>query len=253
MELTGKTVLVTGASRGIGAAIARQAARDGARVIAHYGSHAAGAQEALHGVPDHMHHLLSVDLSVPGAATELWERAIEWAGRIDVVVLNAALNVETPFDGDEAIWDDGWDATMRVNVLEPARLVRLGLAHFLAHDGGIFIGLSSWSAQRGSAISTLPAYAASKAALKSVLQTVARNYAAKHVYSYILAPGIVKTRMADLAAAQRGGEEAVRMALEMRELVPPEEIGELVSWLATGRVRHLTGATIDINGASYIR
>jgi NAD(P)-dependent dehydrogenase (short-subunit alcohol dehydrogenase family) len=251
--LTDKTVLVTGASRGIGAAIVSAVGAAGAYVICHYGSHVEGAEAAVADIPEERRLLLPMDLSVPGSARRLWADAVAWRGRVDVIVLNAAVNIETPFEGSDAEWDAGWDTTMQVNVLEPASLVKEGLGHFVENGGGVFIGLSSWSAQRGSAIASLPAYAASKAAVKSLMQTVARNYGPQGVLAYVLAPGIVKTRMADLAAATRGGEEAVRAGLVLNELVPPEELGDLVTFLATGRMKHLTGATLDVNGASYIR
>lgn len=253
MDLEGKTVLVTGASKGIGAAIANAVGQYGAHVIAHFGSDRDGAEKALASIPQDRVHYVQADLSAPGSAAVLWEKALEWRGRIDSVVLNAAVNIETPFDGSMEQWDVGWEETLRVNVLEPSLLIKLALPHFQANGGGSFIGLSSWSGQRGSAIATLPAYAASKSALKAVLQTIARNYATDGIYAYIIAPGIVHTRMVDLAAQMRGGLEGVRAGLTMKEMVPPEELGELVAWLCAGKVRHLTGATIDVNGASYVR
>ena len=113
--------------------------------------------------------------------------------------------------------------------------------------------MSSWSGQRGSAIPELSAYAASKAAVKAVTQTIAQNYAKQGILAYVISPGIVKTRMAEAAAIQRGGEDKLKGALVLGELVPPSDIGDLVVFLASGRSRHLTGATIDINGASYVR
>jgi NAD(P)-dependent dehydrogenase (short-subunit alcohol dehydrogenase family) len=89
--------------------------------------------------------------------------------------------------------------------------------------------------------------------VKALTQTVASSYAKQGIYAYIISPGIVKTRMADLAAVVRGGEEKMKAALAMGELVPPSEVGELAVFLASGKCRHLTGATIDINGASYVR
>ena len=89
--------------------------------------------------------------------------------------------------------------------------------------------------------------------MKAVTQTVAQSYAKQNIQAYTIAPGIVKTRMSEQAAVLRGGEEKMKAALAMGELVPPQEIGELVAFLASGNARHLTGATFDINGASYIR
>ena len=169
------------------------------------------------------------------------------------MVSNAGINIETAFEGDDQQWDRGWQETFQVNVFEAANVMKEAVNHFLAQGGGIVISLSSWSGQKGSALPTLPAYAASKAAVKALTQTVASSYAKQGIYAYIISPGIVKTRMADLAAVVRGGEEKMKAALAMGELVPPSEVGELAVFLASGKCRHLTGATIDINGASYVR
>jgi NAD(P)-dependent dehydrogenase (short-subunit alcohol dehydrogenase family) len=253
IDLTGKRILVTGASRGIGAAIAKSLGEAGAHVIAHYGTFAEGAKEALQGVPDNRKTFVSADLSIPGAGREIWQKAIAAVESIDVLVNNAGVNIETAFEGDDAQWDRGWQETFQVNVFEAANVVKEAVNHFLTRGGGIVISLSSWSGQKGSALPTLPAYAASKAAVKALTQTVASSYAKQGIYAYIISPGIVKTRMADLAAVVRGGEEKMKAALAMGELVPPSEVGELAVFLASGKCRHLTGATIDINGASYVR
>ena len=247
------TALVTGASRGIGAEAARSLAADGADVIAHYGSHQEGAAESVATLPDERKLLLRADLAEPGAARALWRDSVAWRGRVDVVVVNAAIAPETAFEGTDEDWDAGWDATLRVNVLEPVSLIREAVNHFRGHGGGIVITLSSWSAQQGSAIPSLPAYAASKAAVKAVTQTVARAYAADGVLAYVVAPGIVRTRMSEISATSRGGIEAVNAFLAMGEMVPAEEIGEVIAFLASGKCRHLSGATIDVNGASYVR
>jgi len=252
-SLVGKTILITGASRGIGAAVARATGAAGANVIAHYGSYREGAVEALRDVPNDRRFLVSGDLSEPNSARRLWNESLAWRERIDVVVLNAAVNVETPFESSDEQWDAGWDSTLRVNVLATAALLKESVNHFVGIGGGVVIGLSSWSAQQGSRIPELTAYAASKAAVKAMVQTVARNYAAMGVLGYVIAPGVVKTRMADHAALTYGGEAALKSGLVLGELVPPEELAELVVFLSSGRNRHLTGATFDVNGASYIR
>ncbi len=113
---------------------------------------------------------------------------------------------------------------MRVNVLEPASLMREALRHFRAAGGGTLVTLSSWAAQRGSAIPRLTGYAASKAAIKNLAQTIALNYARDGVLAYVVAPGIVRTRMSEISAAARGGIEAVNAMLTLGEMVPPEEV-----------------------------
>jgi len=251
--LAGKTVLVTGASRGIGAATAKALAADGAAVIAHYRTYREGADEAVSSLPETRKLVLCADFADAGAARSLWARAVTWQGRVDVVVANAAIMPETPIDGPDELWDEGWRSAMQVNVLEPASLMREAIRHFLTVGGGILITLSSWAAQRGSAIPQLSAYAASKAAVKAVTQTVARNHAAEGILAFVVAPGIVDTRMSAISATVRGGEEGVRAALAMGEKVPPDDVARLIAYLATGACRHLTGATLDVNGASYIR
>ena len=252
-DLTGRTVLVTGASKGIGRATASALGDAGANVIAHYGSDEHGAREAVSGIEVERQLVLQADLAEPGATGRLWDEAVAWQGHIDVLVNNAAILIETPLDDSDDAWADKWSRTWDVNVRAAADLVRESVRHFRARGGGVLIGLSSWAAQRGSGNPDLLAYAASKGAVKALVHTIARNHAKEGVLAYVIAPGVVRTQMSVDAAVRVGGEEHVTASLAMGEWVPPSEIGELVVFLATGRQRHLSGATFDVNGASYIR
>ena len=251
--LDGKVVLLTGASGGIGSVTAAALGAGGASLVAHYGRNREGAEAAVAALPEERRLLVQADLAQPGAARGLFAEALAWHGRVDVVVVNAATLLETPIDGSDEVWDENWDATLRVNVLEPVSLMREAVRHFLDVGGGTIIALSSWAAQRGSAIASLSAYAASKAAVRNVAQTIARNYAKDGILVYVVAPGIVHTPMSEISAVARGGIDAVNAVLAMGEMVPPDEVAELIAFLATGRSRHLSGATIDVNGATYIR
>ena len=252
-DLAGRTVLVTGASRGIGAITARVLGEQGASVIAHYGTSREGAEEAVSGIAAERRTLIGADLSVAGSARSLWGEAIAWKGAVDVLVVNAATMPTTAFDGSDADWDAGWQAALQVNVVEPASLIREAVRHFLSRGAGTLVTLSSWAAQRGSALPHLAAYASSKAAIANLTQTVARTHAADGILAHVVAPGIVRTRLAEASAAARGGVDQVNAALAMGEMVPPREVAELIAFLASGRCRHLTGATIDLNGASNVR
>ena len=252
-ELDGRVVLLTGASGGIGSVTAATLGARGAALVVHYGGNREGAEAAVAALPEERRLLVQADLMRPGAARALFAEALAWRGRVDVVVVNAATLLETPFDGSDDLWDENWEGTLRVNVLEPVSLMREAVRHFLDTGGGTIVALSSWAAERGSAIARLSAYAASKAAVRNVAQTIARNHAKDGILAYVVAPGIVHTPMSEISAVARGGIDAVNAALAMGEMVPPEEVAELIAFLATGRSRHLSGATIDVNGATYIR
>jgi NAD(P)-dependent dehydrogenase (short-subunit alcohol dehydrogenase family) len=252
-DLRDRVVLVTGASKGIGAAIVAALGAAGASVIAAYGSDHEGARAATAAIDPERVHLLSLDLAIPGAGRELWTRATAWRGRIDALVCNAAVMLESPLQASDQDWDAAWAQMLAVNVVEPANLMRSATRDFVAQGAVVLIVLSSWSAQRGSGNPDLIAYSASKAAVKATAQTLARAHAADGLLVYIIAPGIVRTRMSEISAQALGGEQAVTAGLAMHEWVPPQEIGELVVFLASGTVRHLSGATLDVNGASYIR
>ena len=253
-ELTGKTILVTGASKGIGASIVALLGRQEANVIAHYGSDRAGAEAATAAIPRDRARLVAAELAAPGGAAALWQEAVAWRGRIDVLVNNAAMMAfEGGIDDPDETWDEVWARTWQVNVKAPADLLREAVRHYRTSGGGIIVTISSWNAQRGSTNPVTIAYAASKAATMAATKTVARAYAKEGVLAYIIAPGVVRTRLSENFAATQGGEQAVTASLAMGEWVPPSDVATLVAFLATGSCRHLTGATLDVNGASYVR
>ena len=255
-SLTGKTVVVTGASKGIGAAIATALVGARARVIAHYGGDRPGAEAAVAGAGPGQATLLSADFHDMGAVDRFWSEAREAAeGPIDVLINNAGIMRQTGGIPDPAEdWDAVWQETMTVNVHAPARLMRHAVRGWLdAGQQGAIVGIGSWAATRGTANPRAIAYAASKAAITAATKTVARNYADKGILAYVVAPGVVRTQMSVDSAATVGGEAAVTAGLPMGEWVPPSDIGEVCVFLAEGRARHLSGATIDVNGAAYIR
>ena len=253
-DLSGKTLLVTGASKGIGAELVRKVGAAGGHVIAHYGSDQDGAVEACHSIPESKKLFVQADFEDFREVEQLWDKAQEWRGKIDVLINNAAIMLwDGGFDVPLDIWDSTWKRTFGINVLAPARLLRRAVQHFQDVGGGTIITLSSWAAQKGVTNPDTIAYGSSKAAIHSATQTVARGFAKQNILAYSIAPGVVRTRLSEEFANTQGGEQKITDSLSMGEWVPPEEVAELVAYLATGNVRHLSGATLDINGATYIR
>jgi len=253
-SLDDKTILVTGASKGIGAAMAKVLGESGASVIAHYGSDHEGAKAAIAEFPTDRAVAIGADLADAAAIDALWKKALAWRGRIDVVVNNAAvMRLRGGIEDTTENWDDVWAEAVAVNILAPSRLMRHAVRHYLDTGGGTLITISSWAAQRGITNPEGIAYAATKSAIMAATKTIARGYAKSNILAYIVAPGVVRTRLSEESAATLGGEAAVTAGLAMGEWVPPEEIADLVAFLSTGKCRHLSGATLDVNGASYVR
>ena len=239
MSVTGPRVLVTGSTRGIGAAIAAALARQGARVIGH--GRADGAQ------------VLGGDLADPEAASRLWSRALEQLdGDVDVLINNAGVFEPAGIDLPDADWDAAWSRTLQINLKAAADLSRLAVRHFLERPGGgRIINVASRAAYRGDS----PAhwhYAASKAGMVAMTKSIARGFAARGVLAYAVCPGFTLTSMADDYLASRGGA-GLLADIPLGRVADPEEVAAAVVFLALEAPASMTGAVLDINGASYVR
>jgi NAD(P)-dependent dehydrogenase (short-subunit alcohol dehydrogenase family) len=254
IDLAGKTVLLTGASKGIGAATAAVLGAAGANLVAHYGSDRAGVEAATAAIPAERVLLVQTDLADLDAVERLWNAAQAWQGRVDVLINNAAvMDFSGSFDAPLDVWDNVWGTALRVNVESPARLMRRAVNHWLETGGGSIITIGSWAAQRGVTNPATIAYGASKAAVRAATQSIARAYAKQRILAYAITPGVVRTRLSEQFAASQGGEALVSAGLASGEWVSPDELARLVAFLASGAVPQLSGATLDVNGASYIR
>ena len=185
---------------------------------------------------------------------ELWNKSINWKNGIDVLINNAAIiRFEGGIDDSDQIWKKTWEETLAVNLMAPCSLMRKAVPHFRKKGGGIIITISSWVAHRGPGFPSMIAYASSKSAVMNATKTISKHYAEDNILAYIVAPGVVRTRMSENFAETLSGEEAITQSLVMKEWIPPSELGDLVTYLSRGTCRHLTGATLDVNGASYLR
>jgi len=248
-SLEGKTVLVTGASRGIGRVIAETLHRDGARVVVHYGASREHA-EALASRFGDAGFAIQADLATHNGARSLWESAEQWDGKVDVLVNNAGIYASSNVD-DASDWASGWETNLQVNLKAPADLCRCAIRHFRATGGGIIINMASRSSHRGDDAEHL-AYGAAKGGLLALTKGIARGFAHENILAYALAPGWVRTEMVDDHIATVGEEEVVA-GLPLGEITPPSDVAEMVAFLASGASRHATGSTIDITGADYVR
>jgi NAD(P)-dependent dehydrogenase (short-subunit alcohol dehydrogenase family) len=249
--LAGRTVLVTGASGDIGRAITAAVGSAGANVIAHYGHRRDAAEKAVAAIPADRRSVVHGDLSTGAGARELW-RAASAIGPIDAVVLNAAVITPTPMDGTDEQWDDGLASVLAVNVIGTGSLMREAVRTFADRGHGVVVTVSSWAAQQGSRILDVSGYAASKAAIRSLTQTFARLYARQGVRLHVVAPGVVDGGM---GTAGLDDDRVQRLAegLAMGQLVGVDEIAAMVAFLCADATPALSGATIDMNGASYVR
>lgn len=244
--LTGKKILITGSSRGIGAEIAKTLHAYGAEVIVHYTQNEMAAKKVQEEL-GHRAHLVRGDLTTARSTEELWKESLAKLGKIDVLINNAGAWISSPLDDYEG-WANGWSANIRLNLQAPADLCFLAIRHFQTlGGGGIIINMVSRSAHRGDDAEHL-AYGAAKGGLLSLTRGIARGYAHEGVLAYAIAPGWVKT---DLAADL--DLTALEQSLPMREITPPSDVAEFVAFLSSGRSRHSTGTTIDITGADYVR
>jgi NAD(P)-dependent dehydrogenase (short-subunit alcohol dehydrogenase family) len=247
--LTGKTILITGAARGIGAATALACAKAGARVIAHASAPADAAKALSAEVGIAEADMLFENLARPHAGFRLAERAIARAGRLDGLVNNAGIYLETPLGGDVQAWDAGWERQLAVNLRAPADLCRAAIAHFRAQGGGRVVNIASRAGHRGDAANHA-AYAATKGGLLALTKSYARALAGENILFYAIAPGWVAT---DMAPVDPEAREKALAEIPLGRIAEPEEIGALVAFLLSDACPSATGATFDVNGASYVR
>ncbi|MFA9200623.1 MAG: SDR family NAD(P)-dependent oxidoreductase [Cypionkella sp.] len=233
------TVLLTGASRGIGAAARAMLEARGCRVMGQATQPGEG--------------LLAADFADPLAPQMLWQAALEQAGgAIDVLVNNAGLFAANPLDASDIAWLDRWEDTLRINLTSAAQLSRFAVRHWQSRgSGGRIVHVASRAGHRGDS----PAhwhYAAAKGGMLALHKTIARQYAAEGILSYAIAPGFTDTAMAGDYLASRGGA-GLLADIPLGRVATPEEIATMIAFCALDAPPSMTGATLDANGASYVR
>lgn len=249
IDLSNTSVLVTGASRGIGAAVARALGAAGAKVALHYRDQRERAA-ALAAQIGPAAEIFQADLSAAEECVALWQAVVGRFGRVAALVNNAGVAISSPLDGANQDWLAGWETTMAVNLRAPSLLCKLAIEHFQQKGGGRIINISSRAAFRGDQPPYL-AYAASKAGLVALTRSIARGFGKAGIVAFNIAPGFTRTDMAQDFLDQYG-EDYVASDIALRRLTEPDDIAPFVVFLASGLGDHATGCTIDVNAASYV-
>ena len=233
-------ILVTGSSRGIGAAIREQLEARCVRVVGHS---TRGIEEGE----------IAADFTEPSAPSTLGEEALRHTeGAIDVLINNAGLFDGVPLDTSDIEWLDAWEETLRINLTAAAQLSRFAVRHWQERGcEGRIVHVASRAGHRGDS----PAhwhYAAAKGGMLALHKTIARAYAKEGIYSFAVTPGFTDTSMAGDYLESRGGP-GLLADIPLGRVAEPEEIASIATWCALEAPPSMTGATIDANGASYVR
>ena len=232
-------ILVTGASRGIGAAAYNLLKSRGHNVAGHSSR---GSDELIAG-----------ELTDPAAPKRLWDAALErLEGRIDALVNNAGIYEAVPDNATDEEWHAAWQRTLTINLQSAADLAKLAVSHFLALGiPGRIVNVASRAAFRGDSPQHWH-YAASKGAMVAMTRTIARGYAADGILCFAVAPGFTVSEMTEEYLAGRGGAQIVA-DIPLGRVASTDEVAETIRWLATDAPASATGSVIDVNGASYVR
>ena len=250
--MSGRAVLITGASRGIGRAIAAEFAAAGDRVAVHHRDSAELAERLVTELPGTGHTVVQADLADPEAVRAMVDLAAAKLGGLDILVNNAGVFTAHPItEASYQDWQDQWRATLGVNLVGAANAAWCAVRHMTAAGrGGRIVNVGSRGAYRGEP--THPAYGAAKAGLHALGQSLAVALAPHGISVASVAPGYVLTDMTAEELATPAGD-AIRAQSPFNRVATPEEIAAAVVYLASPEATWSSGAVLDLNGASYLR
>lgn len=249
IDLKGRVVLVTGASRGIGRALAEGLAVSGATVAAHFNSGSREAESLVDSLGNDS-AAFQADLADTESCERLFKSVVATYGRLDVLVNNAGVALEIPLECSTESWVRDWDRTIAVNLRAVELLSRLAIVHFQERGGGRIVNVASRAAFRGD-IPEYMAYAASKGGVVALTRSIARAFGRDGICAFVIAPGWVRTQMAQ-DFIDEYGEEAATADLALDRMTEPADLAPLVVLLAGGLADHATGGTFDVNAGSYV-
>ncbi|MEP0712128.1 MAG: SDR family oxidoreductase [Algoriphagus sp.] len=249
ISLKKQRILVTGASRGIGRAIAKQLSDSGAEVIIHCNSRITEA-EKLQAELSNPAFVEACDFSDPSQVIGFIPKLVKKYGAISGLVNNAGISKSAPDDLPTKDWIKIWQFTLQVNTTSLGILCKEFVEHALKQQNGRIVNISSRAAFRGDTTDYI-AYAASKGAVVSLTRSIARHYGKQGIKAFLIAPGFTRTDMAEEILSAYGEEFALN-DIALPDLTKPEDIAPMVTLLCSGLADHATGASIDINAGSYV-
>jgi NAD(P)-dependent dehydrogenase (short-subunit alcohol dehydrogenase family) len=249
ISLYNKNILLTGASRGIGRAIALALGDSGARLALHYNSSSTLAFELAEKTGNGS-FAIQADLGNAENAGGLFYSALEKMGRIDVLINNAGIAMNSPISSGNKEWLSDLRKTLEVNLAASSLLCKMAVNHFIPLGGGIIINISSRAAFRGDTAEYI-AYAASKGGIVSLTKSIAKEFGKNGITAFNIAPGFVRTDMAN-DFLEEYGEDHLLKDLALKNITKPEDLAPLIVFLASGMGEHATGTTIDVNAGSYL-
>lgn len=251
-DFTNKNVLITGGSRGIGRACANLFSDLNANVIITYKSNLAEGRQTLELLNNKQNHsLYQLDISKPEDIKQLFQQVIEKYERLDVLVNNAGVYIEHKIDNISfEEWQKAWNETIAANLTGVSNLCYLAAQQMIKQQQGKIVNISSRGAFRGEP--DHPAYAASKAGLNAMSQSLAVALGKHNITVGVVAPGFVETDMA-AAYLQSEAGEMIKKQSPLNRVATPEEVATVVAVLASEGLEFMTGGIVDFNGASYLR
>lgn len=250
MEFKGKNVLITGGSRGIGRATAIAFAAKGANVGINYRSDDKSAETTLDMLPGKNHKLFKYDIGEKDSPKQLIADFIDTYKKIDVLINNAGISYSHSVNNEFEEWNKAWEKTINVNLISVANLCYWASREMIKNGGGRIINVSSRGAFRGEPDN--PAYAASKAGLNAMSQSLAKALAKDKIYVFVVAPGFTETDMGLMTLSEKEKKLLIEES-PFKRMAKPEEIAHAMVFFASEGSEYSTGAVLDINGASYLR
>jgi NAD(P)-dependent dehydrogenase (short-subunit alcohol dehydrogenase family) len=251
MNFTGKNILITGGSRGIGKAAAHAFAELGGRLCINFNRNSRAAKSVIENLPGKGHFAAKADIANPESVRQLMEAVVGEFGQLDVVVNNAGVYLPhsiAEIDYDE--WQDAWKQTLDLNLTGVANICYFAARQMMRQGGGRIVNVSSRGAFRGEPEHT--AYGASKAGLNALTQSLAQELGRYNIFVTAVAPGFVETDMTkDILDSPAG--KAIKQQSPLGRVAVPEEVANAIVFLASDGAEFLTGGIVDVNGASYLR